>query len=82
MQNDTILLEVKNLNKTFPVKKEKLYDIIKVKYRTIGRLPNCGKRSPKSRKPWKQKEEHHETRRRQEFCKQVLHAEGHSVCCI
>ena len=25
MQNDTILLEIKNLNKTFPVKKEKLY---------------------------------------------------------
>ena len=32
MQNDTILLEVKNLNKTFPVKKEKLYAVSDVSF--------------------------------------------------
>ena len=32
MQNDTILLEVKNLNKTFPVKKEKLYAVSHVSF--------------------------------------------------
>ena len=32
MQNDTILLEIKNLNKTFPVKKEKLYAVSDVSF--------------------------------------------------
>ena len=32
LQNDTILLEVKNLNKTFPVKKEKLYAVSDVSF--------------------------------------------------